>query len=346
MTDERIPFALCAYSLPHVMGYLKTRSGEQHPAPMTPLGLMDAAVEMKLAGVEFALSALVPSFEGAWIDTGERRFDPKEELEKRRLRFVADYGVILDNDAQHLRDYLRLAAETGAKVVRAVISPLLCGDRRRLEGGWEAYLDRIVARLKEILPEAEEHGICIALENHQDATSDDLLQLAERVNFSPSFGVTLDTGNPLAVGEDPVEYTERIAPLIRHIHIKDYTIHFAPEGYRLARCVAGQGVIDFPTILRIVHANGHDVLPANEVAAQATRTIALLESDWWAHYPSDHARYLVPALRLLWAKGRPFDEPYASAWERGADSAMVAAEEWDVVRRSSDYLHSLAQSLS
>ena len=39
-----------------------------------------------------------------------------------------------------------------------------------------------------------------AVENHQDGASDDFLWLAEQVQFSPAFGVTLDTGNPLAVG--------------------------------------------------------------------------------------------------------------------------------------------------
>ncbi len=51
------------------------------------------------------------------------------------------------------------------------------------------------------------------------------------------------------MGEDPVEAARASAPLIRHVHLKDYTIHFAPEGYRLVRCAAGDGVIDFPAIL-------------------------------------------------------------------------------------------------
>ena len=197
-------------------------------------------------------------------------------------------------------------------------------------------------RLLEVLPYAEELGVCIALENHQDATTDDLLRLADWVHHSPSFGITLDTGNPLAVGEEPVEAARQLAPLIRHLHLKDYTIHFAPEGYRLVRCIAGQGVIDFPAILEIVSQNGHDVLPGIEVAAQATRTIPLLEGTWWDCYPPRQAKPLTEALRILWAKGRPMDEPYSSAWERGENSATVSAEEWEVVRGSAAYFHSLS----
>src|SRR5207237_1970735 len=102
----------------------------------------------------------------------------------------------------------------------------------------------LAERLREVLPVAEELGLALAVENHQDATTEDLIRLYEMSGSSPAFGITLDTGNPLSVGEEPVEAAERLAPLVRHIHLKDYTIHFAPEGYRLVRCAAGDGCID------------------------------------------------------------------------------------------------------
>ena len=327
--------------MPHVMGYLATKAGERYASPLDHIGLMDAAQELGLAGVEFPLAAQsIAALEvpGATIEA------VTAQLQARGLKVVADYGALLDRDAQHLRDYLQLAALSGAKVVRTTLSHILCGDRRKLAGGWEAHRDALIARLKDVLPTAEEMGVCIALENHQDATSDDLLFLYEQTGSSPSCGVTLDTGNPLAVGEGPVEFAARIAPIIRHVHLKDYTIHFAPEGYRLVRCAAGEGVIDFPAILDSVRGNCHEVLPAIEVAAQATRTIPLLEPDWWACYPPTPSTRLIPALRILWEKGRPAEEPYSSAWERGADSATVAAEEWDLVRRSADYFRSIEQT--
>lgn len=342
--DERatIPFVLTAYGLPHVMGYLPTRSGEAHPAPLGPVGLMDAAAEMELAGVEIPLSRRVPSFDGKTVEVADDRADIRAELARRGLRLVADYGIIADHPAEHLCAYLKTAAQAGAKCVRATLSAVLCGDRRTLEGGWDRRLAETAARLREALPVAEDLGLCIAVENHQDATTDDLLRLADMAGNSPALGVTLDAGNPLAVGEEPVEAARRLAPIIRHIHLKDYTIHFAREGFRLVRCAAGDGVVDFPAILGIVRANGHDVLPGIEIAAQATRTVPCLDPGWWeCHRPRD-ARDFVAALRVLWKHGRPADEPYSSAWERGEDSAGVSAEEWAVVRRSVEYFRGIA----
>jgi sugar phosphate isomerase/epimerase len=265
----------------------------------------------------------------------------RDELRKRDLRIVIDAGAQFHGEVAMAREMLTDAKAVGAAVVRDTISSVLCGDRRKLEGGWDAHLAKVAERLKAVLPHAEELGLAIAMENHQDATSTDLLRLWEMSGSSPAYGVTLDTGNALAVGEGPVEYARRIAPIIRHLHCKDYTIHFAPEGYRLVRCAAGDGVVDFPAILEIARANGHEMIPGNEIAAQATRTIPLLEDTWWAEYPKEQSEYLVEALRVLWVKGRPFDEPYSSAWERGEGSAAVDAEEWDMLRRSVAYFSAL-----
>jgi sugar phosphate isomerase/epimerase len=322
---------LTSYSLPHVMGYIPTVAGEKHPRPLGVIGLMDAAVELGMAGIEIPLPA--PD-----VMSPEQL---RDELQKRGLKIVIDAGAQFHGEVAMAREMLSAAKMLGATVVRDTISSVLCGDRRKLEGGWDAHLAKVAERLKSILPYAEEMGLAIAMENHQDATSSDLLRLSEMVGNSPAYGVTLDTGNPLAVGEGPVEYARRIAHLIRHVHCKDYTIHFSAEGYRLVRCAAGDGVVDFPAVLDIVRSNGHAILPGNEIAAQATRTIPLLDDTWWAEYPKAQSQYLVEALRVLWEKGRPVDEPYSTAWERGEDSAAVDAEEWDVLRRSAAYFSAL-----
>lgn len=328
-------YALTAYGIPHTMGYLATQDGTVNPKPLSPLGFLDAAVEMGLPAVE------MPILPHRWsVETlGVERL--KEELEARNLRIVPDYMALPDAEPEQVRTFLEGAAYLGANVVRTLVSGVICGDRRKLVGGWAARIDLMAKHLREALAIAEHLGLSIAVENHQDSTSHDLIRLYEMSGESPAYGVCLDTGNPLAVGEGPVEFAERVGPLLRHIHLKDYTIHYAPEGYRLVRCAAGDGVVDFPTILNIAAANGFPMIPGIEIAAQMTRTIPLLEDSWWDHYPDGHGDYLPEALRVLWKHGRPMDEPYGSAWENGKDSPTVLAEEWDVLRRSVDYFQKL-----
>lgn len=334
-------FVITAYSIPHSMGYLATKSGTKIATPLTPLDLMDMAVENGLAGVEFPLSAVVPSFDGANVTVQALEVELASELSRRGLDIVADYGCILDHSAEHLISYLKLAKAVGAKVVRAILSHILCGDRGKLATEWLDYRAALVSRLKEVIPAAEDIGICIAVENHQDADTDDLLYLADALNYSKAFGITLDTGNPLAVGQEPVEATRQLAPIIRHLHLKDYTIHYAPEGFRLVRCVAGMGVVDFAAILSIVGTNGHTILPGIEIAAQATRTIPILDSGWWSTFPPRHTDSLLGVLRILWQKGKPSETAYSSLWESGADSETVALNEKETLLASIQYFKGL-----
>jgi sugar phosphate isomerase/epimerase len=362
-TDSKLPMLLTAYGVPYTMGYIPSADGAPNPTPLTALQLMDKAVELGLSGIELPLTTRVPSFEGRVVELPLGCDDLGAELRSRGLSVVADYGVIVDTTAEHFADYLRTAQRLGASVVRATLSNMLCGDRRTCAEGWPARLSAVATRLRDVLPVAEELGISIAMENHQDATTDDLIALHELSGGSAAYGITFDTGNPLAMGEDPVEAARRLAHLVRHVHLKDYTIHFAPEGYRLVRCAAGDGVIDFPSILKFLGFNSppsqvedslwrgggrgrvevqptNCLLPGIEIAAQATRTIPILDPGWWSTYPNREA-HDPPALRILRSKGRPLDEPYSSAWERGEPPDAVLREEWSVLTRSVAYFRSL-----
>ncbi len=339
-----LPFLLCAYSLPHNMGYLPTKDGAAHSSPFSLPTLLELADQLNLAGIEAPLSQTAPVFDGKSAEVDPRLNGLFAALRERvngtgskMISIVADFGPILDSDAAEFRSYLSVASSVGARVVRCIASNMLCGDRRGFTGGWEAHLEAVASRLTEILPTAEEAGISVAIENHQDVTSEDLWWLYEHSGKSAAFGTTLDTGNPLAVGEDPVAFARKVKPLLRHVHLKDYTIHFAPNGYRLVRCAAGVGVVDFPTILEIATQAECDITSSIEIAAQATRTIPVLEPDWWSHYPDAHLRSFPQALKVLWDKGRPASEPYSSRWESGGNSEDVASDEIALVEASVEY---------
>src|SRR5579884_2318131 len=201
--SQRLPFVLTAHAIPHLMGYLATKDGEKPAEPLGPVGLMNVAADLNLVGIEVPLRSTDPDDVAALRD----------ELQKRSLRLVGDYDILERADEERIRTYMKLCASLGVKVLRAMISGILCGDRRKAPEPWEAIMERTAERLRAILPLAEELGMAIAMENHQDATSDDLLRLHEMTGHSPAYGVTLDAGNPLAVGEDPVEYAYRLAPL-------------------------------------------------------------------------------------------------------------------------------------
>jgi 3-oxoisoapionate decarboxylase len=340
---NRVPLALCAYSLPHTLRYLPDRNGNWCEGSFTLNSLVELAAAQGLQGVEFPLETNTPVFDGKTVETAGFTGDLPAVLSHHSLTLIADYGVLLDHPAEHNIAYLNLAASMGARTVRAILSHILCGDRRGIAGGWREHLNACAARLREILPVAESLGIRLCIENHQDLTSAELLWLHEASGGSAALRVTLDTGNPLAVAEDPVAFAAAIAPIIGHVHMKDYRLHFAPGGYHLVRCAAGDGVVDFVGILDALSPYSSGILPAVEVAAQATRTIPVLDTEWWSTFDAGQISHLPEALGTVWSKGIAASEPYKSLWEQGKHTELVAEDEMTTVLRSIQYLKGLME---
>ena len=87
-------------------------------------------------------------------------------------------------------------------------------------------------------------------------------------------GVVFDTGNPFAVGEDPVAFARRAAHRIRHVHLKDYRAQFTDEGYRLVRCAIGDGAVPFGEISAVLSATGPALTASIEPGALEAGTSA------------------------------------------------------------------------
>ena len=144
----------------------------------------------------------------------------------------------------------------------------------------------------------------LALENHQDLTSEELLWLCESIG-SPRFGITLDTGSTLATAEEPVDFARRVAPYVKNVHLKDYQIYMYDEGYRLVRCPLGQGVVDFPTLFEIFSETCPEVTMSIELGALEARLVRVLADDYWPDYPPRSAAQFAHVLRFVLDNARP-----------------------------------------
>ena len=196
--------------------------------PHSPEGLTQLARENDLASVEFAAQSLRER-------SDEELASFREQLAGMDL-FLDTGGANYTEDISPLRDAIETASPSRSSAVRTTISNLLEGDRRSLGSkGMQDYLSALVQPFNEVMPLAEEYGIPVGIENHQDVCSWELLDLCERVG-SPQLGVTMDVANALSVGETPAAFAQRVMPILKHVHFKDYTIHPTPSGYRFKRC--------------------------------------------------------------------------------------------------------------
>jgi sugar phosphate isomerase/epimerase len=274
-----------------------------------------------------------------WLtDLGpEGRRALRDRLEREGLVAVASASLY----GEQVPDLLRNAVDLGVSTMRLGLSPVLCGDRNAYGAArWAERIASIRADLARLAPAAAEHGIAVAMENHQDFRSAELMDLAEEAG--ENVGITLDCGNAFPVAESPLSFARTVAPRVRHVHLKDYRAQFTDEGYRLVRCAIGDGAVPFREIFDLLLAEGRPLTAVLEPGALEARHVRLFTRDWWRGYPPVDARALAETLEAARVNLLPEDEDYRTPWERGADGQELLAYEHDMIHRSAANVRALA----
>jgi sugar phosphate isomerase/epimerase len=299
-----------------------------HPASKRPaIGpqqLMDQALAVGIEGVELPASLL----------QGENIPAIARYAQERGLFITLAAGGY---DPATLAEAIDLGARLGAGTVRTVVGGAkLGGDRRPLAGRWQSFLQEVLTGLREATVVAEQVDMNLAVENHQDLASEELLWLCESIG-SQRFGITLDTGNPLATAEEPLDFARRVAPYVKNVHLKDYCIYLGEEGYRLVRCPLGQGIINFPALFGILAEICPDVTMSIELGALEARYIRVLADDYWPEYPPRSAAHLARVLRMVQANARPPGD-WRTPFERDESVEAIIAYEGQQLAASLTYL--------
>ena len=170
--------------------------------------------------------------------------------------------------------YLELARYFDAKIVRIV--------PHGTDG--EPNLREIESRLRELLPEYRAAGVVIAIENYERHSAACLAALVDRLD-SEWVGVCLDTVNSMGALETPKEVVRTLGPYVVNLHIKDFRIERVPSkmGYVVRGCVAGEGRLDVPWLLRELERYGrrpNRILELWTPYQQSVAETIALEEEW------------------------------------------------------------------
>lgn len=242
---------------------------------------------------------------------------------------------LLQRSGETLDTPIRLARALGAVLLRLHLTPVLEGARARAGAAWPAMAAHARQTIVREAGKANDAGLALGLENHQDFGSEELLSIAEAAG--EHVGLVLDTGNPFAVGEDPVAFVTRAAPRVRHLHLKDYRAQFTHEGVRLVRCPIGDGCVPLAAIAAVLQAHGVRATASLEPAALEARHITFFTHGWWDGYGPRDARELGRAIARLRDRRLDDDEDYRTPWERRAPGdELVAYEAADLERSVSN----------
>ncbi len=316
------------YGLAYTVGLQGIGTGRANPEAVGLEGFIGIARGIDAACIELDWRWLFPLGDRELRVLSERLSD---------LPCIVSYWLQQEPD-ETLARAIQCASALGACTLRMHLTPVLEGARAALGPRWTAMMNHARAVIRRDAPRAGDAGLTIAIENHQDLTSDELVALAEEAG--DNVGITLDTGNPFAVGEDPIGFVDRAAHRIRHLHLKDYVAQFTPEGYRLIRCPTGDGCVPFQEIVSRLAA-GTPMTASIEIAALDARHIRISTPEWWSGYPPRDPEELARARKRLESARLEDNADHRTPWEKGEPPHVIAAYERVQLARSVENLRAL-----
>jgi sugar phosphate isomerase/epimerase len=232
---------------------------------------------------------------------------------------------------------LRSARALDAKTIRCGLTTVLCGDRAALGEKWAELVAGVRASLHKYGPIVADDGRMLAIENHQDFGSEELFGFCEETR---GVGICVDAGNTFPVAESPMDFYNRVAPHVRHVHLKDYRVQFTDDGYRLVRCAIGDGAVPMGEMLDLFAAHHPQLTAVLEPGALEARHVRLFTPAWWKGYPPKSAESLARCLAAARVNHLPEDADYRTPWEKGADAELVDYE-LAMIRRSATNMRAL-----
>lgn len=318
---DRLGIAQTSYSL-------RTRKGAgsaAHPGFKDALDLLRHCQSLGAGGAQLGVRGWDRAFAG----------QVRALVEKAGLYLEGQIGLPKDQaDAARFEADLGSLREAGGRIARVVV----LGGRRyedfdRLDA-YEAWKKRMWQSLALAEPAARRAGVRLAIENHKDLRIEDMREVLDRLK-SEVVGICVDTGNSIALCEDPMEVVDAFAPHAISAHLKDMGVQAIESGFLLSEVPLGEGFLDLGRMVKTLRAANRDVAFSLEMITRDPLVVPCLTDKYWATMRDVPARDLGRTLGMVREKERVRKAPLPRI--TGLDPAAQLALEEEHVRRSLAY---------
>lgn len=180
--------------------------------------------------------------------------ESKDEIYFREiLNYAKEKNLFLEYGAMGIdADYLSNELDICVKLESPVLRTFVGFNRYSRDTNIDVEIEKVINNLTKVKSKAESLQVKIAVENHGDLNSDELISVVQKVN-SPNVGICLDVGNTLMTFEDPVFAVGKMAPFAFTTHFKDYKINLTNYGFKVHGVALGEGNIDLISITKILN---------------------------------------------------------------------------------------------
>jgi 3-oxoisoapionate decarboxylase len=237
-----------------------------------------------------------------------------------------------DADAAKFEAELVAAKAAGANVVRGA---MLSGRRYETFDTLEAF--RAFAAdswkaLERAEPILRKHRMKLALENHKDWRVPELISMMEKIS-SEWVGICIDTGNSIALLEEPDHVVEAYAKWGRSCHLKDMGVKEYEEGFLLSEMPLGKGFLDIRRMMAVMRKANPTIQFNLEMITRDPLKIPCLTKKYWAVMAGAKGEELAGMIAMVRAKANK-DLPSVA----GMNPEQKAQFEDRNVRESFDFL--------
>lgn len=254
-----------------------------------PIAFLEAAAKVGATGIQTKLSGL-----------DAKSLDKLRETTERHALYVeGTIGLPKDDvDVARFERELVSSKQAGATVLRTV-----CMSGRRYEvfssaDQFRQFADQSWKSLTLAEPIAARHRVRLAVENHKDWRIDEMLGWLKRLS-SEHVGVCLDTGNSIALLEEPHAVVEAFAPWAFTTHLKDMAVAESDDGFLLSEVPLGDGFLDLRRIVATLRKAKPDVKLNLEMITRDPLRTPCLTPKYWATLGDIPAREFAETMSRI-----------------------------------------------
>ena len=226
--NKDFQFGISSWSYPWAVG---VRKGPKLHQCMSALDLLEQAHKLGVSILQIADN--LPLENLPW------------ETMIRLKRTAGELGIKIEigtkgTSENHLQKFLEIAQFLGTDLVRVL--PAIFGRR--------AALEEVEKNIRAVLPDYQEAGVNMVLENQEAYKAHEYRELMEKINH-PNLRICLDLANALGAMEGPEYVMQELGPWCGNYHFKDVVVTRGETvmGFSIEGRPSGQGELSLPWAL-------------------------------------------------------------------------------------------------